>query len=186
MKRIIKNIKLVGKKYSLSPMTKADITKEYILWLNDPTVNRFLEVRHVHQTLETVTEYINDFYKDQEQYIWGIYSIEGNLIGTISLIQFNRNYNSCAFGIMIGDSNYWGKLASEEAIQLVLDFAFNTLKLHRVTGGCYSKNIGMIFTFQRLGFKREGVMRESLIDGDKYIDAYQWGILADEWNNGKR
>ena len=42
-------------------------------------MNQFLEVRHVNQTIETVTEYINEFYKDHERYIWGIYSIEDKL-----------------------------------------------------------------------------------------------------------
>ena len=76
--------KLMGEKYSLSPLTLDDITKEYIAWLNDPIVNKFLEVKHVNQTLETVTEYINEFYKDYERYIWGIYSIENRLIGTVN------------------------------------------------------------------------------------------------------
>ena len=36
MKRIINSNKLIGKKYSLSPLTQDDITEEYIAWLNDP------------------------------------------------------------------------------------------------------------------------------------------------------
>ncbi len=56
MKRIINSNKLIGKKYSLSPLTQDDITEEYIAWLNDPIVNKFLEVRHVNQTIETVTD----------------------------------------------------------------------------------------------------------------------------------
>ena len=46
----------MGKTYSLSPLTQDDITEEYIAWLNDPIVNKFLEVRHVNQTIETVTD----------------------------------------------------------------------------------------------------------------------------------
>ena len=185
-KKMFNSNKLIGNKYTLNPLTKDDITEEYIAWLNDPIVNRFLEVRHVHQTIETVTEYINGFYKDQEKYIWGIYSLDGIMIGTISLFEFNRNHNSSVFGLMIGDSNYWGKSASEESIRLALNFAFDTLGLHRVSGVCYSTNMGMIFTFQRLGFKREGVMRKSLLDGGKYIDNYQWAVISDEWKNGQR
>ena len=174
----------MGKIYSLSQLTQSDITEEYIAWLNDPIVNKFLEVRHVHQTLETVTEYINDFYKDNEKYIWGIYSKEDRLIGTVNLQDINRYHNVAELGLMIGNLDYWGKSASEDAIRLVLDFAFDTLELNRVTGGTYSTNIGMIFTYKRLGFTREGVMRKSLLEGDKYIDGYRWGILSDEWKNG--
>lgn len=178
--------KLIGKTYSLSPLTQDDITEEYILWLNDPIVNKFLEVRHVIQSIETVTRYINQFYKDKEIYIWGIYSIENRLIGTVNLQGVDRNHNVAELGLMIGNKDYWGKSASEEAISLVLDFAFDTLKLNRVTGGTYSTNIGMIFTYKCLGFKREGVMRKSFLEGDKYIDGYRWGILSNEWKNGQR
>ena len=185
MKRIMNSNKMMGEKYSLSPLTLDDITKEYIAWLNDPIVNKFLEVKHVNQTLETVTEYINDFYKDNEKYIWGIYSIEDRLfIGTVSLINVNRYHNMADLGIMIGNSDYWGKSAAEEAYSLVIDFAFNILGLNRVGGGCYSTHIGMNFTFKRLGFTREGVMRKSILEGDKYIDAWRWGILSDEWKSG--
>jgi [ribosomal protein S5]-alanine N-acetyltransferase len=184
MKRIMNSSKLVGKTYSLSPLTQDDITEEYILWLNDPIINKFLEVRHVYQTIETVTEYINEFYKDHERYIWGIYSIGNRLIGTVNLQGIDRNHNVAELGIMIGNKDFWGKSASEEAISLVLDFAFDTLELYRITGGTYSTNIGMIFTYKRLGFTREGVMRKCFLEGDKYIDGYRWGILADEWKNG--
>jgi RimJ/RimL family protein N-acetyltransferase len=165
-------------------LTHDDITDEYIAWLNDPIVNKFLEVRHVTQTIETVTEYINNFYKDHESYIWGIYSLEDRLIGTVNLKDINLYHNVAELGLMIGHLDYWGKSASEEAVSLVLDFAFDTLELNRVTGGTYSTNIGMIFTYKRLGFTREGVMRKSFLEGDKYIDGYRWGILADEWKNG--
>ena len=64
MKRIANSKKLVGKTYSLRPFTLDNITDEYIGWLNDPIVNKFLDVRRVNQTMETVTEYINSFYPD--------------------------------------------------------------------------------------------------------------------------
>ena len=176
--------KIMEKIYSLSLLTQSDITEEYIAWLNDPIVNKYTEVRHVNQTLETVTEYINEFYKDHGRYIWGIYSIEDRLIGTVNLTNINRYHNVAVLGLMIGNSDYWGKSASEEAMRLVLDFAFDTLGLNRVTGGCYSTNIGMIFTFKRLGYTREGVMRKSAFDGEKKIDTWLWGILSDEWKSG--
>ena len=189
MKRITNKKKLMGKSYSLSPFTLDNITDEYIGWLNDPSVNKFLEIRIVNQTIETVTKYINSFYPDDfeqenEKYLWGIYSENNRLIGTISLTKINRYHSSTELGLMIGNKDFWGKSASEEAIKLVHDFAFNTLELNRVTGGCYSTNMGMIFTFKRLGYKREGVMRKSHFDGEKQIDVWWWAILLEEWKNG--
>ena len=42
----------------------------------------------------------------------------------------------------------------------------------------------MNFTLKRLGFTREGVMRKSLLEGDKYVDGWRWGILSGEWKSG--
>jgi len=184
MKKIMNSSNLIGNIYILSPLTQGDITEEYIVWLNDPVVNKYLEVRHHNQTIETVTEYVDDFYKDLEKYIWGIYSEEEGLIGTVNLHNIDRCHNTAELGLMIGNKDYWGKSASEEAISLVLDFAFDLLELNRVTGGTYSTNIGMIFTYKRLGFTREGVMRKSFLEGGNYIDGYRWGILSEEWISG--
>ena len=189
MKRIANSKKLVGKTYSLRPFTLDNITDEYIGWLNDPSVNKFLEIRIVNQTIETVTKYINSFYPDDfdqenEKYLWGIYSIDNRLVGTVNLTKINRYHNSTELGLMIGNKDFWGRSASEEAIKLVHNFAFNTLKLNRVTGHCYSTNMGMIFTFKRSGYKREGVMRKSHFDGEKQIDFWSWAILLEEWKNG--
>ena len=49
MKRIVNSNKLVGESYSLHPFTLDNITDEYIEWLNDPIVNKFLDVRRVNQ-----------------------------------------------------------------------------------------------------------------------------------------
>jgi [ribosomal protein S5]-alanine N-acetyltransferase len=173
-----------GNLYNLVPFGRENITEDYIDWLNDPQVNKFLEIRHINQSISTATDYVDKFYKDSEAYIWGIYTQEALLIGTVNLNSINRHHNAAELGLMVGNKDYWGKLASEEAISLVLNFAFHKLKLNRVTGGTYSTNLGMIFTYKKLGFTREGVMRESFIEDQKYIDGYRWGILSNEWKNG--
>ena len=56
--------------------------------------------------------------------------------------------------------------------------------MNRVAGGSYSSNLGMNFTYKRLGFKREGVMRLAVFDGEKMIDGWRWGLLNSEWQEG--
>ena len=179
----MKNEVLIGKKYFLRIFSTKDVSKEYIDWLNNPKVNSHLEVRHNKQTRENVENYIKDFHDVDNKYLWGVYDIKTKKhIGTINIV-VNR-YNSAEIGLMIGDKSYWGKLASDEAIKMVVDFAFKTLKINRITGGTYAENIGMIFTFKSLGFRREAVLKESVIGRNgKYSDIYRWAILAHEWRN---
>jgi RimJ/RimL family protein N-acetyltransferase len=172
---------LIGKKYLLRIFTAKDISKEYIDWLNNSKVNAHLEVRHNKQTKEGVNNYIESFHNSNNKYLWGIYDIKTKKhIGTVNIIV--SHYNSAEIGLMIGDMSFWGELASDEAISLVLDFSFNELKIHRVSGGCYAENIGMNFTFNRLGFRREAVFKESVIKiNGQYSDIFKWAILSKEW-----
>jgi len=177
---------IIGEKYKLIPFTIEDVNENYISWLNDSNINKFLEIRHNRQTLKTVSEYISEFYKKQEKYIWGIYPLDGDLIGTVTLSSINRYDSTAEQGLMIGDTNYWGKLASEASMSLVLNFAFQKLGLNSVTGGCYSTNIGMIFTFKRLGFYRNNIIKSQLKTNNNHVDIYRWIMHSDKWKNGEK
>jgi RimJ/RimL family protein N-acetyltransferase len=86
---------LEGARFTLKPFNEEDISPQYIGWLNDPTVNRFLEVRFTHQTFETVLHYVRGFYQEEEKYMWGIYSNDTDKpIGTATLSAINRIHGS--------------------------------------------------------------------------------------------
>jgi ribosomal-protein-alanine N-acetyltransferase len=173
---------LKGVQFSLIPFKAKHISDRYVGWLNDPEVNRFLEVRFVHQTNETVLAFVRSFYGGVEKYMWGIYPNDEDMVGTATLYSVNRDHGTAEIGLLIGETRYWGKGASAEAIQLMANFAFETLGLRRLTGGGYAANQGMTFTFKRLGFRLEGTQRRAYMsDSGTYVDGYRWGILADEW-----
>ena len=162
-------------KYTFKKLTIKDITDNYISWLNNPIVNQYLEVRHKKQTKETVSNYINSFYREEEKYIWGIYHDE-KMIGTTTLAFFNKEYNSVAVGLMIGDTDYWGKSASDSALNFILDFSFNKLKKDSVIGGSYDENISIVFTLKKLGFERE---QSRSVSQDKV--GHQWRLTKERW-----
>jgi len=161
--------------YSFRKLTKDDITDDYISWLNNPDINQFLEVRHIKQNKKTITEYIHSYYQDEEKYMWGVY--DGNaLVGTTTLTYIDYEKSSAEIGLMIGDMNYWGKLASDSAMHFVINFVFDNLKLESVTGGCLDKNMGMVFTFKKLGFVR-GAIRGC----DNKNIGHEWRISKKQW-----
>lgn len=177
---------LKGNRYTLRPFTEQDISDRYIGWLNDPQVNRFLEVRFVHQTRDTVLEFVRSFYGEVEKYMWGIFPNDATEpVGTTTLYDIKHNHGTGEIGLMIGEMEYRGKGASNEAMELVLEFAFETLKLRRATGGSISLNHDMNFTFKRLGFTCEGKQRAAwYVSPETYVDGFRWSILADEWRTG--
>ena len=181
----VKGRVLTGVDFSLIPFKLEHISDSYIGWLNDPEVNRFLEVRFVHQTRATVEAFVRSFYSGAEKYLWGIYPKDGDMVGTATVQSVKRTHGTCELGVMIGEKSFWGEGASTEAMELVAGFVFDTLGMRRLTGGSYSLNHGMNFTFNRLGWRREGTLREAFLFEGKFIDGYRWAILADDWRQGK-
>ena len=62
-----------------------------------------------------------------------------------------------------------------------LDYAFNQLKMHRLQGEALSTNIASVRFHEKLGFIREGVLRDHFYDGNTYADVICFGMLADDW-----
>lgn len=113
---------------------------------------------------------------------YGIHKKEdGQLIG-YGMMAFLDEYNrSCKIGITIGAREEWGRGFAVETLRGVLDYCFNTRGLHRVGGEAFSFNQRSIRMFARLGFRREGSARESVMRGGKYYDEIYYGLLEDEY-----
>ena len=176
---------LTGTAYRLTPFTETDITDRYLGWLNDPEVNRYLELRIARQTRETALAYVTSFYNgSEEKYMWAIRPIDGDgtPVGTITLAFINRYHQTGEIGLMIGNRDYWGRGASTEALDLLCAFAFERIDLRRLVAGTYAPNRGMNITYKMLGFALEGRLRQAFrLDGEDYTDGFRWALLRDEW-----
>ncbi|QUG41913.1 GNAT family N-acetyltransferase [Psychrobacillus sp. INOP01] len=99
------------------------------------------------------------------------------LIGDISLTQIARgDLQSCYTGFTL-DKEYNGKGYTTEALQLIVDFAFRELKLHRIEAGAMPDNIASIRVLEKAGFKKEGIAKENLKINGKWTDHQILGII---------
>ncbi|MDI2588543.1 GNAT family protein [Psychrobacillus sp. NEAU-3TGS] len=104
-------------------------------------------------------------------YAFGIFlKTTDKLIGDISLNQIVRgDLQSCYTGFTL-DKEYNGKGYTTEALQLVVDFAFRELKLHRIEAGAMPDNTASIRVLEKGGFKKEGIAKENLKINGKWTD----------------
>jgi RimJ/RimL family protein N-acetyltransferase len=178
-------IYLKAKNFSLRAMCYDDVTDEYLSWLSDEIVNKFLSVRY---NIPSKNEALLNLARYDKKNLFMFAIIENGtskFIGTISLSIDKPFYKTATFGYLIGNKEYWGKNAAIEAITMLLDFAFKSLNLRRVWGGAVILNTGAISNFKKLGFSQEGRFRQSaLIDGQQ-LDELMFGILKSEWLNRK-
>jgi ribosomal-protein-alanine N-acetyltransferase len=103
---------------------------------------------------------------------------EGNLVGGISLNDIQRGIGQK------GTLGYWvgkpfaGQGLMTEATNLVCDFAFNSLRLHRVEASCLPHNEPSKKLLQHLGFEEEGYAKAYLQINGKWEDHVLWGRTA--------
>jgi hypothetical protein len=108
-----------------------------------------------------------DFY-DQD-YAWIIEA--GSLIGQIRLDRVDLRDRRANLAIGIEDRGQLGIGLGTEAMVLVLGYAFNVLKLHRLSVGVVDYNLRAIRAYQKCGFVVEGSEREAaFVDGARHDD----------------
>jgi RimJ/RimL family protein N-acetyltransferase len=83
--------------------------------------------------------------------------------------------------IGIGERDYWGKGYGTDAMRLTLRYAFDELNLHRVTLTVWSVNERAIRSYEKAGFKREGVQRETMQRDGRRVDTVVMGVLGEEF-----
>jgi RimJ/RimL family protein N-acetyltransferase len=98
-------------------------------------------------------------------------------IGNIKLGPINRHHKYADVGIIIGDKTFWGKGYATEAIKLVVAYAFEVLKLHKLTAGAYMNNAGSVKIFKKAGFSIEGLRKRQYLYKGRYVDAVLFGIF---------
>lgn len=114
----------------------------------------------------------------------GIFLREGGgLIGTCSLFHFVEASRRAEVGYGIAPA-HWRHGYMSEAVGALLDFAFGELQLHRVEADIDPRNTASARSLERLGFTREGLLRERWTVGSEVSDTALYGLLAREWRAG--
>ncbi|WP_109097978.1 GNAT family N-acetyltransferase [Aquimarina sp. AU58] len=101
---------------------------------------------------------------------------DGKFIGLFGLKIGNKKYNRGEVWYKI-HSDYWKKGYATESLRAVIDFGFETLKLHRMEAGCAVDNIGSIKVLEKAGMIREGRGRQVLPLKSGWSDNFGYSIL---------
>jgi ribosomal-protein-alanine N-acetyltransferase len=102
------------------------------------------------------------------------------LVGTCSLFHFHAASRRAEIGYALGRP-YWGSGYMHEALQALLRYAFQTLDLNRLEADIDPRNRASARTLERLGFQKEGHLRERWIVNDEISDTWLYGLLRREW-----
>jgi len=106
---------------------------------------------------------------------------DDKLIGFVSLFTGAWVNGEGWVGIGLGERDYWGKGYGSDAMRLILRYAFQELNLARVSLEAFAHNTRAIRSYEKTGFKLEGVQRQWEGRGGQRRDVVTMGILREAW-----
>lgn len=104
----------------------------------------------------------------------------GRAIGTCLLFRFDEGSARAELGYALGRA-HWGQGLMHEALAALLGCAFGAMGLRRIEAEVDTANEASARLLQRLGFTKEGVLRQRWVTKGKAKDVEVYGLLRNEW-----
>lgn len=128
-----------------------------------------------------IVDEVHACFAKRSHFQWGIALREDDrVIGTCTLFSLDAKNRRAELGYTLARDR-WGQGLAGEAVGRVIDYAFGDLRLRRLEADVDPRNAGSVKLLERLGFVREGRLRERWHVGDEIQDADFYGLLAREW-----
>jgi ribosomal-protein-alanine N-acetyltransferase len=119
--------------------------------------------------------------ESEKMFKWGIALRDSNtVIGTTTLFNLSLDNGRAELGYAMAHA-HWGKGYMNEALTGLVSHAFEVMKLRRLEADVDPRNAASIRTLERLGFQREGFLRERWHVNGEIQDAFFYGLLRREW-----
>jgi ribosomal-protein-serine acetyltransferase len=106
--------------------------------------------------------------------------VDGSLAGSVGCHAIDWANCSCSIGYWI-ESRRQGQGIVTRSVCEMLNYLFESMRLHRVVIQCAVGNHRSCAIPERLGFTKEGVLRQAERVGARWLDLATWSILEDEW-----
>ena len=167
---------------SLRAISAADVDDFYAVysnlevmryWSTPPLANR--------DAASKLIDEIQQGFKRHELLKWGIALRAGDsLIGSVTLFHPDFTHRRAEIGYALGRA-FWGNGYMQETLEAILNYAFAVLNFHRIEADVDPRNAASVRTLERLGFRREGYLRERWQVNGEIQDALFYGLLRPDW-----
>lgn len=177
-------VTLTTQRLRVRPLTEADVPALFAIF-SDPEVMRYWSypaLTDLAQAQEMLQQIQASYHAGNSVRLGIERRSDGLLLGTCSLFSFHEASRRAEIGYALGRP-YWGAGYMHEALSALIDYAFTTLDLHRLEADIDPRNTGSARTLERLGFQKEGHLRERWIVNGEISDTVWYGLLRREWQN---
>lgn len=152
-------------------------------WRNNPDIISSLGApfRYINQDVDE--KWFDNYMINRGNSVRCAVLFNDNLVGLVSLTSIDTLNRSAEFHIMIGDISSQNKGAGSFATNEMLNHAFNNLNLHRISLSVLEDNTRAQHVYEKVGFKKEGVLRKVFFKNGIYVNAFIYSILKNEYKN---
>lgn len=152
------------------------------MWRNDHEIQEMVGSSKFFVSRENERQWVLNNTKNTERIVLAICLVENDkYIGNVNIQNIDWINRTARVPIFIGDKSEWGKGYAAEARMLALKFAFEERNLNRIEALVLESNIPSIKLHERCGFKREGMLRNSIYKSGKYHNQIVMGLLREEF-----
>jgi [ribosomal protein S5]-alanine N-acetyltransferase len=171
-----------GERCHLRPLTRADLEGNWSHWLNDPEVTRYMFRGALPASAESNEEFYESVRDSPNDLVLAIQAAEDDVhVGNVGLHRIDWVNRSAEFGILIGEKDYWGRGIGSEATANIVRHGFEQLNLHRIWLGVFADHESAVKVYERIGFQKEGTLREAILRDGETKDQLIMGLLAREF-----
>lgn len=136
-------------------------------------------------THDEVVDFFLSCIDADDRYDFLLIAPDERIIGESVINEIDWELRSANFRIGIFHPAERGKGIGSWMVRVTRDFVFETLKLHRLELDVFSFNPRAEKAYLSAGFRREGVLRDAIRDGEKYADDILMAILEEDWQTVK-
>lgn len=131
--------------------------------------------------LDGIGVYVDTIIQDVERYDFLILDLDGNILGESVINEIDLEARTGHFRISIFKSENFARGIGTEASKMTLQFAMEFLKLHRLELEVYGYNQRGYKTYEKIGFKKEGIKRDGAFLNSSYEDIVIMGLLEEDY-----
>ncbi len=173
----------VNDEYILRQISYNDI-EDYFAYMQEEDVIKYVPEECIPRTIERAKEEIDynlDLYRYRRSIYWALARKDNNkLIGSCGFNYWNRDHKRTEISYDL-NKKYWGKGIMTSTVKAVLAFAFTRMDLHRVEATVTPTNQASLGVLKKMGFQKEGILREQKLLHGKFYDAIILSLLQKEY-----
>lgn len=172
---------LTGERIQLTALHEADFSHLGPFFQDMASLTYYIPTTARPLNAHQIRRLLDDWNDGIENFVFAV-RYRGDLIGLVNLDGLDWPNSHVEIGIALTDPEARGLGLAAEAIALLTSYCFGELGLHRIWARIIEDNSPSLHLFGKLGFQKEGALRQHVLRRGRYRDMYLYSLLKDEWD----